>query len=249
MLAHNAQFFKGLWQLELVSMKFEALIPAFAAQQAEHVAFIKRMHSDSSDADADQVGKLKLDPSLPAWDPTCALCALAGPNHPHHASHARSGAATSAAAAMHGSDCSPRDSFLTLLFVTDPRCCPPPYQPAAASAPSTPTHGGSSTGTTSASVSPATVPPDSPLSWTNLRGGELLCWLRSQGRSAQLIDVVDVDWSSGMLTAWITRNYVNFVRKRSSYAQVAVLDFERMKLLTPTRSVVHLKTIRSMNIR
>ncbi len=96
---------------------------------------------------------------------------------------------------------------------------------------------------------PGLVTSDSPLAWVNLRGRSLLRWLRAQGRAVQIVDVVDVDWASGTVTAWASRMYTTYVRKCSAYAQVAVLDSEGMRLLTMPRSVVHLKSLRSMNIR
>jgi hypothetical protein len=51
------------------------------------------------------------------------------------------------------------------------------------------------------------------------------------------------------VTAWINRTYVHYIRKCSSFAQVCLIDFEKLQVVTPPRSVVHLKTLRSFNIR
>lgn len=253
-LHHNSLFFKGLWQLELVSMKFESLLHAFHAQHVSHVSqqnatvshsYVTGGASGTSKTKLAQQAKISSKSVLPEYDANCRLCALAGPNHLHHQQHGSPpGSATSAQGIV-------KEPLLSLLFVTAPHACPMPASSFAASggsgsAPPTPTHAGV---TPPAPLVPGSVPADSPLAWVNHRDMSMLRWLRDCGRGAQLLDVVDVDWSSGMVTAWVNRTYVHYVRKCSAFAQVCLLDFEKLTVVAPPRSVVHLKTIRSVNIR
>lgn len=252
-LAHNTLFFKGLWQLESISMKFEAIIgqarerQRAAIQMAEETvsaSTIGGAHSPSKSASA-------LPAHLPTFDPACRLCSVAGPLHAHHQSHGPVPPA-------------PKEPLLALLFVTAPQYCPTPpqQQQSALGATAVAANGAGTTTTmvttTTTTGAPAGVPPgvDVPASsapsataWVHLRGVDLLRWLREAGRGAQLIDVVDIDWTSGIVTAWCNRTYVNYVRKCSSFAQVCIVDFEQMRVVAPPRSVVHLKATRSLNIR
>jgi hypothetical protein len=260
-LHHNTMFFKGLWQLELVSMKFEPLIGAMPQQAAAVRAALNSYTSHSYvSGGASGTSRTKLAQqakisngsaaTLPEFDWNCRLCTLAGPTHCHHQQHAAPGstAATSHQGAL-------REPLLSLLFVTLPSACPIPAGGPGAS-PATAAALGSAAGPlfpalspVSPSLQPGSVPADSPLAWINLRDIALLKWLRGTGRGAQVLDVVDVDWSQGTVTAWVNRTYVHYVRKCSAHAQVCLIDFERLAVIAPPRSVVHLKTLRSVNIR
>ena len=250
-MGHNTLFFKGLWQLELVSMKFEVLINGawqnqVAKQRKEWLKIRSATSAPTSTGAPSTPGADESSASNLPWDPTCRLCLATGPSHPHHSSHGQQ-LSTSI----------PKDALLSLLFITDPKYCPQPISSSSATSastspsPSIPPH--STTPPTvgpSGPFIPGSVSPDSPLSWLNLRGIEFQQFLHSCGRSVQLFDIVDFDWSSGIVTGWMNRTYVNYVRKKcSQYAQVCVIDFETLTVLTPPRSVVHLKTMRSMNIR
>ena len=281
-LHHNTLFFKGLWQLELVSMKFEPLLHAWQALQQQTLAAQNAMVSQSyaSGSGGATISRTKLaqqskitskpkDGALAEWDPSCRLCMLVGPNHCHHQVHAAGGAAAAASASASGAGSASKNDFgglgkeplLSLLFVTLPSACPAPITGAGAasaapsSSPSTPTSassGGFSGSLPSGSASPlvpGSVPLDSPLCWVNHRELSMLRWLREVGRSAQLLDVVDIDWANGVVTAWCNRTYVHYVRKCSGFAQVCLMDFEKLAVVAPPRSVVHLKTLRSVNIR
>ena len=266
-LQHNSLFFKGLWQLELVSMKFEPLLHAYHAQASAHVAWQNQAVSNSYSAGSGAGSKTKLAQQAKLasadFDANCCLCALAGPNHLHHHQH---GGAVGASASAAGGGAG-KEPLLSLLFVTLPSACPTPINStsstsstaaAAAAAPLSglPLSSSSSAPVATAAASavaaplvPGSVPADSPLSWVNHRDLAMLRWLRSCGRCAQVLDVVDIDWSSGIVTAWANRTYVHYVRKCSAFAQVCLLDFEKLAVVAPPRSVVHLKTLRSVNIR
>lgn len=280
-LHHNTLFFKGLWQLELVSMKFEPLLHAWQSLQHQTLAAQNAMVSQSyaSGSGGATISRTKLaqqskitskpkDGALAEWDPSCRLCMLAGPNHCHHQQHAAGGAAAAASVSAAGASGSKagaidfgglgKEPLLALLFVTLPSACPAPITGAGAagvapsSSPSTPTSAspsGFGGALPSSPLVPGSVPLDSPLSWVNHRDLSMLRWLREVGRSAQLLDVVDIDWSNGVVTAWANRTYVHYVRKCSGFAQVCLMDFEKLAVVAPPRSVVHLKTLRSVNIR
>jgi hypothetical protein len=236
-LSHNSLFFKSLWGLELVSMKFESLVHAFQNQAVATERELNALAQEADTAAAENTKKTKTDKKpaspTPDYDPSCRFCVVAGPHHYFHLSH-------SVASTISAS----KEPLLSLLFVTLPSACPAPYGASATTAaPGTPTHAGPQ------QVVPGQVKSDSPLVWVNYREASMLNWLRACGRSAQVLDIVDIDWSTGIVTAWMNRTYVNYVRKCSSFAQVCVIDFEKLQVLAPPRSVVHLKTLRSVNIR
>jgi hypothetical protein len=215
-MAHNALFFKGLWQLDFVSMKFESLLHAGSAQlaAARQVANHTVSHSYVSGAalgtkaaklaQQNKISKGKEAP-LPEFDPACRLCQLAGPNHLHHQQHAAPGGGGVSSSAA-------REPLLSLLFVTIPSACPTPIS----SAPSEkvklgPTfhNGGAPMGTAAGPVSkppppppasvaqalqPGSVPADSPLAWVNHRDVALLRWLRECGRGAQSTSIGPPVW-------------------------------------------------------
>src|SRR5689334_907253 len=102
-LEHNALFMKGLWQLELASMKFESLLQFYGQWHSDVLEQQKKTNSASaplaglnSSARAKLAQQAKIssgatknkDPSSQVdFDSHCRLCALAGPMNAHHQTH------------------------------------------------------------------------------------------------------------------------------------------------------------------